>query len=102
MGKQILGEWLRFAISHSDVKRTACGLLFGLLGVVLIAFSQTASAQDQPIVNVSTVAQLLRRCERPGERGHASSSCSGYLYPERHRPKRGHPVASAPHEACGL
>src|SRR5215469_10601511 len=65
MGKQILGEWLRFAISHSDVKRTACGLLFGLLGVVLIAFSQTASAQDQPIVNVSTVAELYAAVNDP-------------------------------------
>src|SRR5215471_13773669 len=65
MGAQILGERRPFAISRSDAKRTACGLLFGLFGVLLIDFSQTARAQDRPIVYVSTVDQLYAAVNDP-------------------------------------
>jgi hypothetical protein len=51
--------------TRSDATRTACGLILGLFGVALIGFSQTAGAQDQPIVNVSTVAQLYAAVNDP-------------------------------------
>ena len=64
MGKQILGEQ-RFVISRSEAKRTTRGLLFGLFGVALFGFSQTARAQDRPIVDVSTVDQLYAAVNDP-------------------------------------
>jgi len=65
MGKDILGAWRRFAISRCDAKRTACGLLVGLFGAALVGFSQAASAQDRPLVNVSTVSQLYAAVNDP-------------------------------------
>src|SRR5262252_2329391 len=65
MSKQIFGERQRFAISHSEAKQTACGLLLGLFGLSLFAFSQTARAQDRPTVYVNTVAQLYAAVNDP-------------------------------------
>jgi hypothetical protein len=65
MWRQILGERQRFAISWSNPKRTLCSLLVGLFGVALIAFSQTARAQDPSIVYVSTVEQLYAAVNDP-------------------------------------
>src|SRR5262245_56742486 len=65
MGKQILGEWQLFAISRSDAKQTAYRLILGLFGVVLIGFCQMARAQDQPVINVTTVEQLYAAVNDP-------------------------------------
>lgn len=65
MGKQALGAWPRVAISRSDLKRAARGLLLGIVGVVLIGFSHTASAHDRPVINVITVEQLYAAVNDP-------------------------------------
>lgn len=65
MLKKILGERRRFAISRFDVKRPPCGSLIGLFGVVLIAFSQTARAQDRPIAYVNNVGELYTAVNDP-------------------------------------
>jgi len=62
MARQTLGDGGRLAFRR---EAKSCGLLVGLLGVVLIGFSQTASAQDRPMVYVSTVDQLYAAVNDP-------------------------------------
>ena len=51
--------------TRSEATRPAGALLLALFGIALIAFNQTASAQDRPTVYVSTVAQLYAAVNDP-------------------------------------